>query len=257
MSIGWLDSHVHLMDDSLLLQIDDVIERAKANNIVRIMVIAMTISEIELAIRLKKKYKMIDIAAGFHPVDAHLATENDFQKMEEFIKSGEIAAIGEIGLDYYWDKTHEKVQIDVFRRQIELAIKYDLAVNIHMREATQDVFDIIASYDMQVRGVMHCYSGSLEMAKAFINKGFLISFGGILTFKNAKKIVEVAQSIPLDKILIETDGPYLTPHPFRGKTNEPMYVKYVGEKLAEIKEMDIITLQSQILSNYKSLFKLL
>lgn len=254
MEIGWLDSHVHLMDESLLLQIDDVILRAKENGIVKIMLIAMNIEEIELAFRLMDKYEMLDLTAGFHPQDAHLVSESDFQKLETAINTGKIKAIGEIGLDYYWDKTHEKVQIEVFKRQIELAMKYDLPISIHMRDATQDVYDILASYEGKLRGVMHCYSGSIEMAKSFIKQGFFISFGGVLTFKNARQNVEVAKEIPLEWILTETDGPYLTPHPFRGKLNEPMYVKYVGEKLSEIKEMDNFTIQSQILKNYKRLF---
>ena len=245
--IGWLDSHVHLMDESLLIQIDDVICRAKENNVVKIMLIAMNLEEIELGYRLMDKYEMLDLTAGFHP--------SDFQKLEIAIKEGRIKAIGEIGLDYYWDKTHEEVQRSVFKRQIELAIRYDLPIAIHMRDATQDVYDILRSYDGQIKGVMHCYSGSLEMAQSFVKLGFFISFGGIVTFKNAKTNLEVAKEIPLEYILTETDGPYLTPHPFRGKLNEPMYVKYTGEKIAEIKEIDNFTIQSQILENYKRLFK--
>lgn len=254
MEIGWLDSHVHLMDDSLLIQIDDVIKRAKENDVFKIMLIAMSIEEIQLAFRLMDKYDMLDLTAGFHPQDAHLVTESDFQKLEKSINTGKIKAIGEIGLDYYWDKSHEKEQIKVFKRQIELSIKYNLPISIHMRDSTQDVYDIIKSYEGQLRGVMHCYSGSLEMAKSFIKQGFFISFGGILTFKNAKQNVEVAKQLPLEWILTETDGPYLTPHPFRGKLNEPMYVKYVGEKLAQLKESDNFTIQSQIMKNYKRLF---
>lgn len=255
MKIGYLDSHVHLMDDSLLLQIDEVINRAKDNNIVKIMLIAMSIDEIELGLRLLDKYEMLDLAAGFHPQDAHLISNEDFQKLENHLKSGKIKAIGEIGLDYYWDKTHMEVQKEVFRRQIDLAIKYDLPISIHMREATQDIYDIICSYKKELRGIMHCYSGSVEMAKAFIEQGFLISFAGILTFNNARLNKEVAEAIPLEYILSETDGPYLAPVPFRGKLNEPAYVKHVVDLLAEIKNIDIFTLQSQILENYKSLFK--
>ncbi len=255
MEIGWLDSHVHLMDDSLLLQIDDVIQRAKDNNVVKIMLIAMNIEEINLGFRLMDKYKMLDLTAGFHPQDAHLIKEEDFQKLEIAINTQKIKAIGEIGLDFYWDKTHEEIQRKVFRRQIELAITYNLPISIHMRDATQDVYDILEEYKGQVSGVMHCYSGSIEMAKSFIELGFFISFGGVITFKNAKTNVEVAREIPLKWILTETDGPYLTPHPYRGKLNESMYVKYTGEKIAKIKELDNFTIQSQILENYKRLFK--
>lgn len=255
MSAGWLDSHVHLMDDSLLIQIDDVIKRAKENNVTKIMLIAMNNDEIELGLRLLDKYDMLDLAAGFHPSDAHLIDDDHYHKLVKAVKSGKIKAIGEIGLDYYWDKTHEKAQVKLFKKQLELAIEHDLPVSIHMRDATQDVYDILSEYKGAVRGVMHCFSGSVEMAKAFINLGFFISFGGILTFKNANLNKEVAKIVPLDRLLIETDGPYLTPHPFRGKLNEPMYVKYTGEMLAKITELDNFTLQSQIQENYKSLFK--
>ena len=255
MEIGWLDSHVHLMDDSLLVQIDDVIKRAKENNVTRIMLIAMNNDEIELGLRLLDKYEMLDLTAGFHPQDAHLIDDEHFHKLVKHVESGKIKAIGEIGLDYYWDKTHEKAQISMFRKQIELAIKYELPISIHMRDATQAVYDILSEYKGKVKGVMHCFSGSEDMAKAFINLGFYISFGGILTFKNARLNEEVAKIVPLDKLLIETDGPYLTPHPFRGKPNEPMYVRYTGEKLAQIKDIENFTLQSQLIKNYKCLFK--
>lgn len=255
MEIGWIDSHVHLMSDQLLIQIDDVIKRAKAHNVVRIMLIALSEEEFELGLRLIEKYDMLDLTVGFHPEDASKMTENNYQKLEEVVKSGKISAIGEIGLDYYWDKSYVEEQKVMFRRQIELSIKYNLPVVIHTRDAMQDTYDILNEYRGKVRGVMHCYSGSLEMAKAFIELGFLISFAGTLTFKNARMNVEVAEALPLDKILTETDGPFMSPEPFRGKINEPAYVKYTGEKLAEIKSIDNFTLQSQIIQNYKRVFK--
>lgn len=255
MEIGWIDSHIHLMDEDLLLQIDDVILRAQENDVVRIMLIALSEAEFELGLRLLDKYPMLDLAVGFHPSDIQNVTEKNYQKLEDTLKSGKISAIGEIGLDYYWDKTHIDAQRLHFRRQIELSIKYELPIIIHMREATQEVYDILSEYKGKIKGVMHCYSGSVEMAERFIGIGFLISFGGPLTFKNANLNLQVAQEIPLDKILIETDGPYLTPHPFRGKINESMYVKYVGEKLAELRNSDNFTVQSQICENYQRLFK--
>ena len=255
MKIGWLDSHIHLMDENLLVQIDDVIHRAILDDVVRIMLIALNDEEFELGLRLLDKYDILDLAVGFHPSDVHLVNENNYQKLEETIKTGKVSAIGEIGLDYYWDKTYIKEQRFHFRRQIDLAIKYNLPIIIHMRDATQEVYDILSEYKGKIKGVMHSYSGSVEMAKSFIGLGFLISFSGPLTFKNANLNLKVAESVPLNKILIETDGPYLTPHPFRGKINESMYVKYIGEKIAEIKNIDNFTLQSHLCENYQLLFK--
>lgn len=255
MKIGWMDTHAHVMDASLLLQIDDVIKRCIENDVVSVTLICMSIEEIELGIRLQSKYPMLELFGGFHPVDITNDSIENYQKLEEFIINGKIVGIGEIGLDFYWDKQYRDAQIVAFRRQCELAIKHDVPINIHMRDATQEVYDIIASYKGQLRGIMHCYSGSVEMAKAFINQGFLISLGGILTFKNAKSVIEVAEEIDIEYLLIETDSPYLTPHPYRGKLNEPSYVALVGEKLASIKNMEHFTIQTQMQKNYKRLFK--
>lgn len=255
MKHGWIDSHAHLMDESLLIEIDEVIKRAKDNNIIRIMLIALSKEEMDLALRLKSKYPIIDITAGFHPSDAHKLKEADWDKLEEILQTEEISAVGEIGLDYYWDKTHVDIQEQVFKRQLALANKYQLPVAIHMRAATQDTFDILEAADVDKKGVMHCYTGSVEMAKRFISIGYLISLAGPLTFKNANENLEVAKEISLDKLLIETDSPFLTPQPYRGKNNESAYVSYVGEKLAEIKELEINKVQDQIYDNYYNLFK--
>lgn len=255
MKYGWIDQHAHLMDESLLLEIEEVVKRAKENKVVRIMLIALSNEEMDLSLRLKDKYPMIDITCGFHPSDAHKVDSRNWEKLEEVLKTGKVSAIGEIGLDYYWDKSHIDVQKEVFVKQLHLADKYSLPVAIHMRDATKDTFDILRENKPEKRGVMHCYTGSVEMAKRFIEQGFLISLAGPLTFKNAKENLAVAKEIPLDKLLIETDSPYLTPHPFRGKTNESSYVRYVGEKLAEIKELENNTVQSQLFDNYHRLYK--
>lgn len=255
MKNGWIDSHAHLMDESLLVEIEDVIKRAHDNGIIKIMLIALSNEEFDLALRLKNKYSMIDITCGFHPSDAHSLTETNWQKLEEMLKTGKVSAIGEIGLDYYWDKTYINIQKEVFIKQLKMADKYELPVVIHMRDATEDTFEILSEFKPKKRGVMHCYTGSVEMAKRFVEQGFLISLAGPLTFKNARENIEVAKQIPLNKLLIETDSPFLTPHPFRGKINESSYVKYVGEKLAEIKNLETFTVQSQISDNYHSIFK--
>lgn len=255
MKLGWIDQHAHIMDESLLIEIDDVMQRAKENGIIRVMVIALSGEEMDLALRLKSKYEMIDVTCGFHPSDAHNISEKNWKKLEEILKTGEISAVGEIGLDYYWDDSHKEIQKEVFKRQIKLADKYKLPVAIHMRDATQDTYDIIEQCKPKQKGVMHCYTGSVEMGKRFIEQGFFISLAGPLTFKNAKSNLEVAKALPLDKLLIETDSPYLTPHPHRGKINEPSYVRFVGEKLAKVKNLEIDEVKLQLLNNYNKLYK--
>lgn len=255
MEIGWIDSHAHLMDETLLIEIEEIIKRAKEKKVIKIMLIALSNKEMDLALRLKAKYPILDIACGFHPSDAHKINNKNWEKLEITLKTGKISAIGEIGLDFYWDKTHVKVQEQVFKKQLALANKYDLPVIIHMRESTQATFDIVKASKLKKKGVMHCYTGSVEMAKSFVDIGFFISLAGPLTFKNANENLKVAKSVPLDKLLIETDSPYLTPHPFRGKINEPSYVVYVGEKIAELKNIDNEAVQSQIVKNYNKLFK--
>ena len=162
-------------------------------------------------------------------------------------------AIGEIGLDYYWEKDNHKSQQELFIKQIELAEKLNKPIIVHSRDALQDTFDIMKNY--KVKGVLHSYSGSIEMAKEFTKLGYYISLAGPVTFKNAVKPKEVATLVDIDKLLIETDCPYLTPVPFRGKRNEPMYVKHTGKYIAQLRNMDEKDLQKQLCVNYDNLFK--
>ena len=162
--------------------------------------------------------------------------DEDLFWIEELAKHEKVVAIGEMGLDYYWDKSPKDVQHEVFRKQIRLAKKLQMPIVIHNRDATEDVVSILREEKAEtVGGIMHCFTGSLEVAKQCLDMNFYISFGGPVTFKNAKKPKEVAKEIPLDKLLIETDCPYLTPHPFRGKRNEPSYVKFVAEEIAHLR----------------------
>ena len=161
-------------------------------------------------------------------------------------------AIGEIGLDYHYPDTNKEKQKYAFRRQLELAEKHNIPVIVHSRDAIQDTFDIMSEYN--IKGVIHCFSGSVEMAKEFIKKGFLISVGGIITFKNAKNIIEVIKNIDLSYILLETDSPYLTPEPFRKEQNEPMYIPIIANKIADILNVSVELVSSKTTENAKRLF---
>ena len=250
-----IDTHSHLFEDEFKEDIDECIQRCKDNNVNKIILVGFSKETNLKAQEYAKKYDIFYPTAGVHPEECDLEYKDKFIELEEFIKNNKIYAIGECGLDYHWDKTYINEQKELLKLQCELAIKRDLPIIIHMRDATKDTYDILKEYK-NLRGVMHCYSGSYEMAKEFIKLGFYISLGGPVTFKNAKEAKLIAKEIPLEKLLIETDCPFLAPEPFRGKRNESSYVKYVCEKIAEIKEIDKKTVDEITTKNAKDLFRI-
>lgn len=251
---GWLDSHAHLSDETLFNRIDEVLAACDANHVDRILTICLTFEELEKAFNLQEKDARIDIAMGLFPTDTHLHTEENFHRLEEVAKDPRIVAIGEIGLDYYWEKDVDKKEAQkiVFKRQIEIAKKVNKPILVHSRDAAKDTYDLLK--EMNHHGVMHCYSYSVEYAREIIKLNYTISLAGPITFKNAKEPKEVAKDVPLNKLLIETDSPYLTPVPHRGEKNEPAYVKHVGEMICELKGITHEELQEVIHQNYNQLF---
>ena len=207
------------------------------------------------AMELVEAYDFLFAAVGWHPVDAIDMTDADLDWIESLTAHPKVVAIGEMGLDYYWDKSPKDIQMEVFRKQIRLAKKVKLPIIIHNRDATEDTVSILQEEGAaEVGGIMHCFSGSVETAKICLDMNFYISLGGPVTFKNAKKPKEVATEVPLDRLLIETDCPYLAPHPYRGKRNEPAYVKLVAEQIAEIKQISIEEVSQVTTANAKKLF---
>ncbi|WP_221569239.1 TatD family hydrolase [Alkalihalobacillus sp. TS-13] len=234
------DTHAHLNAVQFDEDREEVIQRALDEGVSHIVVVGFDRDTIKGALDLAEGYDFIYAAVGWHPVDAIDMTEEDLKWIEELASHPKVVALGEMGLDYHWDKSPKDIQKDVFRKQIQLAKKVDLPIVIHNREATEDVVRILEEENAEeVGGIMHCYSGSLEIAKRCMDMNFYISFGGPVTFKNAKKPKEVAVEIPMDRILIETDCPFLSPHPLRGKRNESSYVKYVAEQIADLKGMSV------------------
>ncbi|OEH92620.1 TatD family hydrolase [Bacillus solimangrovi] len=232
------DTHVHLNADQFNEDLEETILRAQEAGVTEMVVVGFDRKTIESAIEIAESYEFIYAAIGWHPVDAIDMTEDDLIWIEKLASHPKVVALGEMGLDYHWEKSPHDTQKEVFRKQIRLAKKLKLPIIIHNREATQDIITILEEEDAaEVGGIMHCYSGSVEIAKKCIGMNFYISLGGPVTFKNAKKPKEVAEEIPLDKLLIETDCPYLAPHPYRGKRNEPAYVKLVAEQIAELKNV--------------------
>lgn len=234
------DSHTHLNAEQFKDDQAEVIQRALDAGVTRIVNVGFNRETIPSSIELAEKYDFIYTTVGWHPVDAIDMMPGDLEWIESLCKHEKVVAIGEIGLDYYWDKSPKDVQQRVFREQIRLARKLGMPIVIHNRDAHQDILHILKEEKAaEVGGIMHCFSGSWETAKQCLDMNFHISFGGPVTFKNAVQPKEVLAQVPLDRLLIETDAPYLTPHPFRGKRNETGYVRLVAETAAEIRGMTL------------------
>ena len=253
MKTYWIDTHCHMNDETYRDNLDEYMQRAWDFNVHRNMFICMNRADLEVTFRLKEKYPYIDIAFGYHPEDADKITDEDMAYMEKIIRDERIIAIGEIGLDYYWDKTYKEEQKKLFIRQLELANEVSKPVLIHSRSAAQDTYDILKA-NARTKVLMHCFGESNEMMKEYLKLGYYIAFGGVVTFKNARVPKENAASVPLDRLMLETDCPYMTPVPFRGKTNETAYVRYVGEYNAELRNIDVEDLQKQLMENYGRFF---
>ncbi|MFY3791365.1 TatD family hydrolase [Ureibacillus sp. MALMAid1270] len=251
----FIDTHVHLNADQYDEDLHEVIDRALEAKVEKMVVVGFDRKTIERAMKLVDDYDFIYAVIGWHPVDAIDCTDEDLKWIEELSRHPKVVGIGETGLDYYWDKSPKDVQQQLFRKQIHLAQKLNLPIIIHNREATRDIVKILREENAaSVGGIMHCFSGSVETAKECIAMNFLISLGGPVTFKNAKTPKEVAKEIPLEHLLIETDAPYLAPHPYRGKRNEPSLVPLVAEEIARLKGISVEEVGMVTSSNATSLF---
>ena len=248
-----IDTHCHVYEEEMS-DYKEIIEECDKQDI-SMIVNAVDIGSSKDIISLSKTYKNVYAAIGLNYDTIDRVEEKDLIELEKLIKNEKIVAIGEIGLDYYWTKDNKDKQIKYFKAQLKLAKKYDLPVIVHARESVQDVYDILKEMDIH-KGSMHCYSGSLEMAREFIKLGFKIGIDGPITYKNNKKGVEVVQNIDIKDILIETDSPYLSPEPNRGKTNSPLNLKYIVEKIANIKNMSIEEVKEITTNNAKELYRI-
>lgn len=207
------------------------------------------------AIELALRFDFVFAAVGWHPEDMDKLTEDAYLELERLAEHEKCVAIGEIGLDYYWDASHKDEQKALLRRQLELALRLDKPVIIHDREAHADCLEAVSDYP-ELRGVFHCYSGSAEMAELLLKKGWYLGFDGPITYKNARKAIEVLELCPIDRILIETDSPYLSPMPNRGKRNDSANLRYVAEKIAQVKGLEPETVARLTAENGRRLFKL-
>nr|WP_263314360.1 TatD family hydrolase [Mammaliicoccus sp. Marseille-Q6498] len=252
-----IDTHVHLNADQYDDDLQEVIDRALEEGIDRMFVVGFDTKTIERTMKLIDQYDFIYGIIGWHPVDAIDCTEERLEWIESLSSHPKIIGIGEMGLDYHWDKSPKDVQKEVFRKQIALAKRVQLPIIIHNREATQDCVDILKEENAsEVGGIMHSFSGSNEIADEILKMNFYVSLGGPVTFKNAKQPKEVAKHVPMDRLLVETDAPFLSPHPYRGKRNEPARVKLVAEQIAELRGMTYEEVCEATTKNAERLFKL-
>lgn len=234
-----IDSHAHLDDERFDEDREKIISKLEENKIKAVINPASDLESSQRAVELSKKYSNIFAMVGSHPHEAKYYDDETRNKYIELSKQGKVVSVGEIGLDYHYDLSDRETQKKVFIDQIDLAKKLNLPIVIHSRDAVEDTYDILSTHAADMKVLLHAFSESWEVCQRYLKLGFKIAMGGVVTFKNARKLLEVGEKIPLENLLIETDSPYLTPTPFRGKRNQPAYTHYVAEKIAELKGIDV------------------
>lgn len=248
----YFDTHCHLNSEQLYENYEMFIKRALDNKVDNMVVVGYDLESSKRAVALAKQYDFIYAAVGIGPNDCLNTTDQDLSIINEYLNEPEVVALGEIGLDYYWDDVPKDKQMEIFQKQIDLAKKHNKPIVIHCRDAYEDTYQVLKQNGHP--GIMHCYSGSAQMAERFIKLGFYISLAGPVTFKNARVPKDVAEKIGLEHLLIETDCPYLTPHPYRGKLNEPANVIYIAQEIAKLKNMEIEDVARETTFNAKRVF---
>ena len=249
------DSHCHVNEEKFDADREAVLQRMTEHGITRYAVIGSDMATSSACVDYRKTHPEAVCAVGIHPHEAKGYREGDLETLAGWIRSGAANAIGEIGLDYYYDLSPREIQTEVCRLQMELAWELGTAVTFHVRDAHQDMLDLMKSMRKHLTpGILHCFSGSAEMAKEYLKLGYHISFAGPVTFKKAPKLREAAMFVPRDRLLIETDSPYLAPEPVRGRRNEPANVRFVAEKLAEIRGVSIEMLAAYTFENAMKIY---
>lgn len=247
----FIDTHCHLSKDDYE-DLDKVIKDAEDNNVKYLIVSGFDRKSIKETVEIANTYENVYLSLGYHPSEADITTEEDLNNLEEIIKSNKkVLAVGEIGLDYHWVKDNKEKQIKLFKKQIELAKKYNLPLVIHSRDAFQDTYDILK--EANYKGVIHCFSGNKENAKMYTDIGFYLGIGGVITFKNTN-LKETILDIPRDKILLETDAPYLAPTPHRGEKNESKYIPIIAQEIANLLNISIEDVANITTQNASKMF---
>lgn len=251
------DTHTHLNSDHFRGREDEELALAKEMGVTYHNVVGFDQATIDRALVLAQQYPEVYATIGWHPTEAGSYTQDIEEMIACHLKNEKVIALGEIGLDYHWMEDPKEIQIKVFKRQIQLSKDYDLPFVVHTRDALEDTYQVLKEVGVGPRGgIMHSYSGSLEMANKFIELGMTISFSGVVTFKKAQDIQEAAQQLPLDKILVETDAPYLAPVPKRGRENRTAYTRFVVNKIAELRGLSVEEVASASTENAKRIFRI-
>ncbi len=248
-----IDIHAHLTDERFD-DVEEVVARAKEKGVNEIICSAYNLSSAKKAIELSKRFDNVFATVGLHPENVDELENDTLEQIGQLCKNEKVVAVGEIGLDYHFVSDNKDLQKEVFKKQLALSKKLNLPVQIHSRDAMGDTIEILKETPLEKEGLLHCYSGSIESAKELIKLGFSFSFGGVVTFNNAKNVVEVVKSLPIERILLETDCPYLSPVPFRGKRNEPKNVVYVADMIAKIKGLSLEEVAKITTENAKRIF---
>ena len=246
-----IDTHAHL---DMAEDIDSTIENAHDNNVRKIIIPSVEEKYFDKVIEIAENHENIFCQLGIFKSEAKTWTDEIADKIRQLAKHSKVVAIGEVGLDYYWDKSFVDEQKNMFKEQILLANELGLPIVVHDREAHKDSIDILKEYNKGSDVLFHCFSGSVEMMKECVKYGWYIAIGGVVTFKNAKKMKDVAVEVPLERLMLETDSPYLTPVPYRGKTNQPAYVRYVAEEVAKLRNESIENIMQVTSQNAEKVF---
>ncbi len=251
------DTHTHINNEQFEGEVDEVVQRAYDNDVTKMAVVGYDKDTIEIALKQSEKYEGVYVIAGWHPTAAATYSEVIGERLYDILQKEKVVAMGEMGLDYHWDTAPHKVQQDVFREQIRIAKYLDMPISIHNRDATEDTYRILKEEHVEdTGGIMHSFNLGPEWVEPFLDLGMHLSFSGVVTFKNAPEVREALQLVPLDKLLIETDAPYLSPEPKRGRRNEPAYVHYIAENMARQLDAPFEKFSQQTTDNAKLLFNI-
>ncbi|MCI8581386.1 MAG: TatD family hydrolase [Dorea sp.] len=251
----FFDTHAHYDDKQFDNDRDELLNSMREKGVGTIVNVSAAYESCERVVNMAQKYPFMYAAVGIHPDEVGSLDEERFARMKELFGNDKVVAVGEIGLDYYWDKESHELQKEWFIRQLDLARKLKFPVNIHSREAAQDTMEIMKEHGKGLSGVIHCYSYSKEMAEEYVKMGYYIGVGGVVTFKNGRRIKETVEAIPLTSIVLETDCPYLAPEPYRGKRNNSSYIKYAAEEIARLKGVSYEEVVNQTEENARKLYR--
>jgi TatD DNase family protein len=250
----FVDTHTHL--DLIKRDAEKVVEEAKEKGVTKMVTIGIDLPSSKIALEFTSRFEGVYAAIGFHPHEAKFLDAENLKELEKLAKKDKVVAIGETGLDYYWKHSTLPCQMEAFKEQINLARKLNLPLIIHDREAHRDTLKILVEEAKGLKVLLHCFSGDLDMAKVCIERGYYLGIGGVVTFNNAKKLKAVVGDVPIEKLVLETDSPYLAPHPFRGKPNEPKYIPLIAEKIADIKGISVKEVADRTSANSKKIFEI-